>query len=375
MTGVSTSETLTVALGERSYDIAIGTGLIAQAGALLTPYLKRKRTFIVTDANVGPLYAGPLTKALASEGITADIITLPAGEATKSFAQVQELVLSVLAKGLERSDTLIALGGGVIGDLTGFAAAIALRGVAFIQIPTTLLAQVDSSVGGKTGIDTNYGKNTVGAFYQPAHVLIDTGVLRSLPLRELKAGYAEIVKYGLIRDAAFFDWLDKGGGTALLGGDDAARIRAIRRSCAMKAEIVAADEREAGERALLNLGHTFGHALESETGFSDALIHGEAVSIGMAMAAAFSVKLGLCPSIDEERIRAHLKATDMPAHIADLGLNQEFAPERVLAHMQRDKKVQDGRITLVLLKGIGNAFLTRAVEDAALLDFLRTYLK
>jgi 3-dehydroquinate synthase len=284
-------------------------------------------------------------------------------------------VLSVLAKGLERSDTLIALGGGVIGDLTGFAAAIALRGVAFIQIPTTLLAQVDSSVGGKTGIDTNYGKNTVGAFYQPAHVLIDTDVLRSLPLRELKAGYAEIVKYGLIRDAAFFDWLDKGGGTALLGGDDAARIRAIRRSCAMKAEIVAADEREAGERALLNLGHTFGHALESETGFSDALIHGEAVSIGMAMAAAFSVKLGLCPSIDEERIRAHLKATDMPAHIADLDLNQEFAPERVLAHMQRDKKVQDGRITLVLLKGIGNAFLTRAVEDAALLDFLRTYLK
>ncbi|MFZ1989775.1 MAG: 3-dehydroquinate synthase [Alphaproteobacteria bacterium] len=366
---------LTVPLGERAYDIWIGTGLLSRAGELIAPHLKRKRVFVVTDQNVEAQHAATLEDSLSMRGIeVASLIVLAPGESTKNFDQVGSLLSVCLGAGLERSDVLIALGGGVIGDITGFAAAIALRGVNFIQIPTTLLAQVDSSVGGKTGIDTTYGKNTIGAFHQPKLVLIDTDVLKTLPKRELLAGYAEVVKYGLIKDAKFFDWLEKNG-PSLLQGDDAARVYAIERSCAIKAEVAGADEREEGERALLNLGHTFGHALESETGFSNELVHGEAVSIGMMMAAKFSAELGLMPQLEVARIEHHLKETGLPARLTDRGINRKFGPETILAHMRHDKKVRGGKITLILLKAIGEAFIARDIDDARLLAFLHTELK
>ena len=367
--------TLRVSLGERSYDILIGSGLLARAGELISPHLKRKRALIITDKNVAAHYKRALEAALAARDIKiAAFIVLPPGEGTKTFQQIGTLMEAVLGAGLERSDVLIALGGGVIGDITGFAAAIALRGVSFIQIPTTLLAQVDSSVGGKTGIDTEYGKNTIGAFHQPRLVVIDTNVLKTLPDRELRAGYAEIVKYGLIKDAAFFDWLEKNG-AALLGGDDAARAYAIERSCAIKAAVVGADETEQGERALLNLGHTFGHALESETGFSSELVHGEAVAIGMMMAAKLSSELSLLALGEVQRIERHLHAAGLPAKLADRGINRKFEAEAILAHMRHDKKARGGKITLILLKAIGEAFITRDVDDTRLLAFLRAELK
>ncbi len=361
-------ERLTVALGARSYDIVLGRGLIDRAGALLAPVIRRKRAVIVTDAHVAPLYLARFAAALAAAGIEHDAITLPPGEATKDFAHFAGLCEDVLALGIERATPVVALGGGVIGDLAGFAAASLLRGLDLVQVPTTLLAQVDSSVGGKTAIDTRHGKNLVGAFHQPVLVLADIDVLATLPRRELVSGYAEVVKYGLIRDAGFFAWLEAEG-AALIAGDAAARQRAVRQSCAAKAAVVAADERESGERALLNFGHTFGHALEAATGFGDTLLHGEAVALGMQLAFDLSVRLGFCPPAAAARVRRHLAAVGLPTSPAALA-GGKLGAELLLAHMRKDKKVRDGRVTLILARDIGEAFVCGDVVPATLAGFL-----
>ncbi len=365
---MSGDERLTVGLGARSYDIVLGRGLIDRAGTLLAPVIRRKRAVIVTDAHVAPLYLPRLAAALAAAGIEHDAITLPPGEATKDFAHFARLCEDVLALGIERATPIVALGGGVVGDLAGFAAATLLRGLDFVQVPTTLLAQVDSSVGGKTAIDTRHGKNLVGAFHQPVRVIADIDALASLPRRELVSGYAEVVKYGLIRDAAFFGRLEAEG-AALLAGDADARHRAVRQSCAAKAAIVAADERESGERALLNFGHTFGHALEAATGFGDALLHGEAVALGMQLAFDLSVHLGFCPAEAAARLRRHLAAIGLPTSPAELAAGR-FGAAPLLELMRKDKKVADGRVTLILARAIGDAFVCRDVAPATLADFL-----
>jgi len=359
---------LQLALGERSYPILVGEGLLAAAGAHLKGVLKRPVAFVVTDANVARLHLEAFEGALARTGIKTHRIVLQAGEGTKTFDHLARLADALLDAGCERADMLVALGGGVIGDLVGFAASILRRGMDFVQVPTTLLAQVDSSVGGKTGINTRQGKNLVGSFHQPRLVLADTGVLDTLPRRELLAGYAEVAKYGLIGDEPFFAWLE-GNGAALLAGDHAARRHAIVTSCAMKARIVAADERETGERALLNLGHTFGHALEAETGFGDALLHGEAVAAGMVLAFRLSARLGLCPPAHAERAERHLAAVGLPTRLAAIR-GPGWTAEGLVAHMRQDKKVAQGQPTLVLARGVGRAFLTREVEWEALRAFL-----
>ncbi|MEZ5670183.1 MAG: 3-dehydroquinate synthase [Alphaproteobacteria bacterium] len=347
-------ERLTVALDARSYDIVIGSGLIGRAGALMRPVLAGPRVVVVTDTAVGPLYGDALAASLSAAGLAHETVTVPAGEASKDFVTLAGVVDSLLASRVERSTTLVALGGGVIGDLTGFAASILLRGIDFVQVPTTLLAQVDSSVGGKTGINTPRGKNLVGAFHQPRLVLADVAALDSLPRRELLAGYAEVVKYGLLGDAPFFDWLEQNG-AALLAGDLRLRVEAVRRSCAAKAAIVAEDERETGQRALLNLGHTFGHALEAEVGYDGRLLHGEAVAIGMAMAFALSARLGLGPDAAAvARIRRHLAGVGLPTSPPALA-GVSWDPDRLIDHMTRDKKVRDGRITFILARAIGQA--------------------
>ncbi|MBK1665752.1 3-dehydroquinate synthase [Rhodospirillum rubrum] len=366
----SQSSVLTVSLGERSYPIHIGPGLLGRAGALIAPLLRKPRVFVVTDATVAALHLDALLASLGAAGIAHDHVVLPAGEATKSFSQLEELLDLLLAARFERSTTLLALGGGVIGDLVGFAAAILLRGVDFIQIPTTLLAQVDSSVGGKTGINTAYGKNLVGAFHQPRLVLADTTVLDTLPRRELLAGYGEVVKYGVIDDPAFFDWLEEHG-SALIAGDGAARIHAVLTACRAKARVVAEDEREGGRRALLNLGHTFGHALEAETGFGPTLLHGEAVALGMVMALDLSVRLGLCPPADAVRLRAHLDHVGLPTDPRRLEGAPAWNAERLLAAMDHDKKVEDGKVTFVLARGIGRSLLWREADTASVLATLR----
>ncbi|WP_413204294.1 3-dehydroquinate synthase [Rhodospirillum sp. A1_3_36] len=360
--------TLTVSLADRSYPIHIGVGLVERAGALIAPVLKRPRVFIVTDETVGGLYLESLLKSLDTAGIRHDHVVLPAGEGTKSFAQLEALLETLLAARVERSTTLVALGGGVIGDLTGFAAAILLRGVDFVQIPTTLLSQVDSSVGGKTGINTRHGKNLVGAFHQPRLVLADTTVLDSLPRRQLLAGYAEVVKYGVIDDPAFFGWLEKHG-PELLDGDAKARIHAISTACEAKARVVAEDERESGCRALLNLGHTFGHAFEAETGYGASLhngeatlLHGEAVAMGMVLALDLSVMIGVCPPEDAARLRAHMEAVGLIVDPRQLPGAPDWDVERLLEHMGHDKKVLDGRVTYVLARGIGQAYLCRDTD-------------
>ena len=357
-------ETVSVALGDRSYDILIGSGLIASAAAHIRPALKRPRAVVLTDEHVAVHHLAPLQASLEAGGIEVHAIVLPAGEATKSFEALGPLMSRLLQLRLERADRLIALGGGVIGDLTGFAAAILLRGVDFIQIPTTLLAQVDSSVGGKTGINTPEGKNLVGAFHQPRLVLADTQALATLPRRQFLAGYAEIVKYGLIDDAAFFDWLDDHL-DALMAGEDATLRRAIVVSCEAKARIVAQDEREGGLRALLNLGHTFGHALEAATGFSDRLLHGEGVALGMCLAFDLSVEMGLCPPDDAARVRAHLARSGLPTRLADVPGALPGADD-LIALMATDKKVADGKLTFILARGIGQSFITRDVDRAQL---------
>jgi len=363
------SERLHVALGERSYDIVVGAALLEGAGALLRGVLRQARVVVVTDETVAALHLPRLIAGLDEAGIAHEAIVLPPGEGTKDFAHFHQLVEGVLARGIERRTALVALGGGVVGDLTGFAAATLLRGLDYVQIPTTLMAQVDSSVGGKTAIDTRYGKNLLGAFHQPVLVLADIDALATLPRRELLAGYAEIVKYGLIGDRDFFAWLEANG-AALVEGDAALRRAAVLKSCAAKAAIVARDEREEGERQLLNFGHTFGHALEVETGFGDALLHGEAVALGMRLALDLSVRLGLCPAGAAARVRRHYHAVGLPLELAGIANGREFAADALIAHMGRDKKVRDGQITLILARDIGDAFISREVPAGKLRDFL-----
>jgi len=353
-------ESLRVELGARSYDILIGRGLLAAAGRHLKPLLKQPRVVVLTDETVAGLHLASLTRSLGDAGIACAPIVLPPGEQTKSFLHLEEIVDKLLEARIERSTILVALGGGVVGDLAGFAASIVLRGIDFVQIPTTLLAQVDSAVGGKTGIDTRWGKNLVGSFHQPRLVLADIDTLATLPCRQVLAGYAEIVKYGLIGDAAFFGWLEDHG-SALRDGDEAARQHAVKRSCAAKAGIVAADERESGARALLNLGHTFAHALEAECGYSDELLHGEAVAIGLVMAFDLSARLGLCTPEDAARVERHLAAVGLPTEPTAIA-GRVWDVERLIDHMRRDKKVQGGRITFVLARGIGQAFVARDVD-------------
>jgi 3-dehydroquinate synthase len=373
---MSDSTQVPVDLGDRRYVIEIGAGLLDSAGVLCAPLVPGKRVIVVTDETVAPLYLDRLMRSLAGSGLRTGSVTVPAGEASKEFGAFATLMDSLLDQRPDRGTVLVALGGGVVGDLTGFAAAVLLRGVDFIQVPTTLLAQVDSSVGGKTGINTRHGKNLVGSFHQPRLVIADVAVLDSLPRREALAGYAEVVKYGLIDDAPFFDWLE-GRGRTLLDGDRAARVEAVARSCAAKARIVAGDERETGDlRALLNLGHTFAHALEKETGYGPDLLHGEAVGIGLAMAFDFSVALGLCPAGDAARVRHHLEAVGLatsPRAIA--GDNaRSWDASRLVEHMRGDKKNRDGRITFVLARGIGRAFVARGVDEAPALETVRRAL-
>lgn len=365
-----TGERVPVGLRDRAYDIHVGTGLLARAGALLKPLLSQARGTVpvVTDSHVAALHLEPFLAALAQDGIKAQPIVMAPGEASKSFAGLEMLCGRLLDMGIDRSGLIVALGGGVIGDLTGFAAGVLKRGVSFAQVPTTLLAQVDSSVGGKTAINAPQGKNLIGLFHQPRIVIADTTLLTTLPRRELLAGYAEVVKYGALGDVDFFNWLEAHGAAAL-AGDDAALVHAVAHSCRMKAAIVERDERESGERALLNLGHTFGHALEAATGFSGRLIHGEGVAIGMALAFRLSVALGLCPGQDSERFVRHLKNIGLPAAISDIAGPRPGADE-LIAHMAHDKKVSDGRLTFVLLKGLGRAFVTREVPPKALKDVL-----
>lgn len=363
---------LRVDLGPRSYDIVIGSGVLGDAGRLLAPILPEPAGVIVTDANVAPHYLEALVASLKSAGIDACSVVLPAGEATKDFAHLEDLCDRLLETRIERTTTLIALGGGVVGDITGFAAGVVLRGLPFVQIPTTLLAQVDSAVGGKTGINTRRGKNLIGLFYQPKLVIADTDTLSTLDARQRRAGYAEVVKYGLIGDVPFFAWLERNGQAVCAGEDEACR-RAIRTSCAAKAKIVAEDEREAGQRALLNLGHTFGHALEAEAGYGETLLHGEAVAIGMAMAFALSARLGLCDQDTAQRVRAHLAAVGLATALDDLSPRPDWSVAALIAHMGHDKKVESGRPRFILARDIGAAFVSREVSSEDLVFILRRF--
>ena len=359
--------TVRVGLGDRSYDVVIEHGLLARAGAWLKPLARGRRQVIVADANVAP-HLATLQAALRDEGVDSEAIVLPAGEGTKSWAQLEALCDQLIELGVERGDHVVALGGGVIGDLVGFACSIVKRGCGFVQVPTTLLAQVDSSVGGKTAINTRAGKNMIGAFHQPALVLIDPQVLDTLPPRDLRAGYAEVVKYGLIDDAEFFAWCE-GKATALLAGDADARAHAIAHSVAAKARIVGADERETtGTRALLNLGHTFGHALEAEAGFSSRLLHGEGVAAGMALAYRFSAAQGLCAAADADRVTAHLRKVGLPHGLASAEIDASGAT--LVAHMLHDKKMDAGTLPFLLTHGIGRTYLDKTVDLAAVESFL-----
>jgi len=360
--------TVTVGLGERTYDVLIGTGLLDRAGELIAPLLKRARTAIIADETVMGLHGARLQSALTASGIESEAIIIPPGEASKSFARLDQVCDALLAMKLDRGDVIVALGGGVVGDLAGFAAAIYKRGIDFVQVPTTLLAQVDSSVGGKTAIDTPRGKNLIGAFHQPRLVLADQDVLATLPDREMRAGYAEIIKYGFLGDFDFFEWLEANG-AAVLAREPTALIHAVARSVEMKAEIVAEDEREVGRRALLNLGHTFGHALEAEVGFGGDLIHGEAVALGCAQAFRYSAKLGLCSSQDAQRAGHAIANAGLPSRLADIP-GGPFKAEILIGHMAQDKKADGGQVTLVLAEAIGRAFVAKAVDLKSLKDFL-----
>ncbi|KMW57204.1 3-dehydroquinate synthase [Candidatus Rhodobacter oscarellae] len=365
------SETVRVELGARAYEVRIGQGLLARAGAEIAPLLQRRKVAVLTDERVAPLHLDALRAGLARADIEMSALALPAGEATKAWPQFSRAVEWLLAEKVERQDILIALGGGVIGDLGGFAAAVLRRGVRFVQIPTTLLAQVDSSVGGKTGINAPQGKNLIGAFHQPSLVLADIDVLGTLAPRDFLAGYGEVVKYGLLGDAEFFAWLEAHG--PRLAGDPALATAAVRRSVQMKADIVARDETEQGDRALLNLGHTFCHALEAATGYSDRLLHGEGVAVGCALAFETSARLGLCPQETPSRVRAHLRAMGMKVDLADIAGDLPDA-DGLLTLMAQDKKVLDGRLHFILARDIGAAFVTsdvpREVVHAVLTDAL-----
>jgi 3-dehydroquinate synthase len=367
-----TANTVHVDLGARSYDVRIGPGLIDRAGAEIVPLLARRKVAVITDETVAAHHLVRLTAALQAEGIDVAALALPPGEATKGWPQFSRAVEWLLEQKVERRDVVVAFGGGVVGDLVGFAAAVLRRGVRFVQLPTTLLAQVDSSVGGKTGINTAQGKNLVGAFHQPSLVLADIGVLESLPDRDFLAGYGEVVKYGLLGDAGFYDWLERNG-PALRAGDSEARLHAVTRSVEMKAGMVSRDETEEGERALLNLGHTFCHALEKATGYSDRLLHGEGVAIGCALALELSSRLGLCSQEDPSRLRAHLRNMGMRVNLADIPGDLPGA-EALLALMGQDKKVIDGRLRFVLVRGIGEAFVAEDVPTDRVLTLLRDAL-
>lgn len=351
-----TQHTVHVNLGHRSYDVRIAQGLMARTGAEVAPLLARPRVAVLTDENVAALHLDSLRAGLAAQSIEMNALALTPGEATKGWAGLEQAVEWLLAEKIERNDIVIALGGGVIGDLAGFAAAILRRGVRFVQIPTSLLAQVDSSVGGKTAINSPAGKNLIGAFYQPALVLADIDVLGTLAPRDFLAGYGEVVKYGMLGDAAFFEWLEKNG-PALAAGDPDLRAEAVRWSVQMKADIVERDETEQGDRALLNLGHTFCHALEAATGYSDRLLHGEGVAIGCALAFELSSKLGLCAQEDPSRVRAHLRAMGMKTDLADIPGELPDA-DALIALMGQDKKVIAGQMRFVLARSIGDAFVT-----------------
>jgi 3-dehydroquinate synthase len=357
------SHSLTVELGNRSYDIIIGDGLLAKAGSYFAPLLRKPRVIVVTDETVAKLYLQPLEASLSAAGITHHHVILPAGEQTKSFSELQQLLDTLLSFTPDRNVTLIALGGGVIGDITGFAASILLRGVDFIQVPTTLLAQVDSSVGGKTGINTKYGKNLVGTFYQPRLVLADISTLATLPKRELLAGYAEVVKYGIINDEVFFNWLEKNP-VAADHPDKKALAHMVLESCKAKAAIVALDERESGARALLNFGHTLGHALEAETGYSDKLLHGEAVALGMLLALRLSVRRKLCSEEDYKRALQHFQATGLPTNICDI--QPKWNAAKLIEHCYHDKKAKDGGLTFILAQKIGKTFISHDITRAEL---------
>lgn len=363
------TEMVRVPLDERAYDVLIGDGLLAQAGRLVRARLpKARRAGIVCDETVAGLHLDALLRGLEQGGIDAAVVRVPPGESTKSFRHLEEVLDRLLEAGLERGDVVLALGGGVVGDLAGCAAGLLRRGVAFVQIPTTLLAQVDSSVGGKTGINTRHGKNLVGVFHQPRLVLADTATLASLPIREFRAGYAEMAKYGLLADAGFFAWLEARWRDVFSGGE--ALVAAVKRSVEGKAEIVAQDEREEGRRALLNLGHTFGHALEAATGYGGRLIHGEAVSIGIVLAFRFSAREGVAAQADAERVEAHLRAVGLPTRIADIP-GPALAADRLVGHIRQDKKVRQGRLAFVLARRPGEAFLAEDVPE----DRVRTFLE
>ncbi len=367
---MQTSSLLTVGLGPRAYDIFVGRDLIASADRHFGELIADRHVIIITDTNVAPLHLAPLIGACQQSARRCDSLSVAAGEASKSMSVLSALLEDILALGVDRDVVLIALGGGVVGDLAGFAAASLMRGVDFIQVPTSLLAQVDSSVGGKTGVNAQAGKNLIGAFHQPRAVLIDTATLDSLSARELRAGYAEIVKYGLLGDAAFFEWLE-GHGSAVLERDPAALTHAIVTSCAAKARIVEADELETGQRALLNLGHTFGHAFEAVAGYDGTLLHGEAVAAGMGLAFDLAAEMELCSGQDSVRAKAHLRANGLAASVGELPV-RETPTDQLIALMQRDKKVRKGEMRFVLPRGIGNSFVCDNVSTASLHKILET---
>jgi 3-dehydroquinate synthase len=365
-------KTVDVNLGERAYQIHIGSGLVSTTADFVAPLLQRHRVAIVTDENVAALHLDALASGLEAAGISTTSLTLPVGESTKSWPQFERTVEWLLSEKIERRDVVIALGGGVIGDLVGFAAAVLRRGVRFVQMPTSLLAQVDSSVGGKTGINAPHGKNLIGAFHQPSMVLADIDVLDTLKPRDFLAGYGEVVKYGLLGNEAFFEWLEEYG-PALANGDKEARAEAVRISCQMKADIVERDETEQGDRALLNLGHTFCHALEAATGYSDRLLHGEGVAIGCALAFDMSARMGLCSQEAPSRVAAHLSAMGMKSRLSDIDGSMLGAKELVDL-MAQDKKVVDGQLRFILARGIGQAFVTSDVNRADVVTLLNDYL-
>jgi len=365
----STIRTVHVPLGERAYDILIGPGLIARAGAEIASRLKGRKAAVVTDENVAPLYLEALVASLNQAGIVSAEVVLPAGEKTKSFEHLITACDKVLEARVERNDCVIALGGGVIGDLSGFAAGIVRRGVRFVQVPTSLLSQVDSSVGGKTGINSRHGKNLIGVFHQPDLVLADTDVLNTLSEREFRAGYAEVAKYGLIDKPDFFAWLEANWTSVFTGGP--ARIEAIAKSCQAKADVVVADERENGQRALLNLGHTFGHALEAATAYdSSRLVHGEGVSIGMVLAHEFSARMNLASPDDAWRVERHLKEVGLPTRMSDIPGDLPPA-ESLMDAIAQDKKVKSGKLTFILTRGIGQSFVADDVPASEVISFLR----
>ena len=369
----NTQTQITVGLGERSYDITIGRGLLSGAGKTIASLRSQAKCSIVTDETVAFHHLKTLEASLKEAGIPYKTVILPAGEATKSYEKLQFLLDELLSHEIERADLIIAFGGGVIGDLAGFAASILGRGVDFVQIPTSLLAQVDSSVGGKTGINSSHGKNLIGAFHQPLHVLCDLDVLTTLDPRQFKAGYAEIVKYGLIKKEEFFSWLCDNR-EQIFNLETEALVRAIQTSCAMKAFMVGRDEKEHGVRALLNLGHTFGHGFEALCGYGDRLLHGEAISIGMVLAFEFSERLGLCEKGLAPIVEAHFKSAGLPTQIQDIPNYEEFTVEKLVGKMRQDKKVERGTLVFILSKAIGDAFVCRDVTETQLSDFLNDKL-